>query len=101
MIGADHGHPAGTFARFGRGLFEPQPEPWQGALFDSYATRVPLIFVWPGRICRAAAASTEPVSMIDVLPTILELARPAARRGRAGALARAAAARRADARRAR
>jgi hypothetical protein len=25
VIAADHGHPAGTFARFGRGLFEPQP----------------------------------------------------------------------------
>jgi len=40
VIAADHGHPAGTFARFGRGLFDPQPEPWQGALFDSYSTRV-------------------------------------------------------------
>lgn len=72
VIGADHGHPAGTFARFGRGLIEPQPEEWQGALFDAYATRVPLIFVWPGRI-EGGRRSREPVSMLDVLPTLLEL----------------------------
>ncbi len=72
VIAADHGHPAGTFARFGRGLFEPQPEPWQGALFDSYSTRVPLIFVWPGHI-RGGVRFARPVSMIDVLPTILDL----------------------------
>ena len=73
VIAADHGHPAGTFARFGRGLFEPQPERWQGALFDSYSTRVPLVFVWPGHI-PSGRRIDQPVSMIDVLPTILELA---------------------------
>lgn len=72
VIGADHGHPAGTFARFGRGLFEPQPEPWQGALFDSFSTRVPLVVVWPGRI-KGGQRFQQPVSMIDVLPTILDL----------------------------
>jgi arylsulfatase A-like enzyme len=73
IVAADHGHPAGTFARFGRGLVEPQPEPWQGALFDSFATRVPLIVSWPGRIA-GGRRITAPVSMIDVLPTILDLA---------------------------
>ncbi len=73
VIGSDHGHPAGTFARFGRGLFEPPPPGWQGALFDSYATHVPLIFVWSGHI-QGNRRCAEPVSMIDVLPTILELA---------------------------
>jgi arylsulfatase A-like enzyme len=34
---------------------------------------VPLIVVWPGRI-PAGGASTTPVSMIDVLPTLLDLA---------------------------
>ncbi len=72
VIGSDHGHPAGTFARWGRGLIEPQPEGWQGALFDSYSTRVPLIFVWPGKIAGDRRIA-QPVSMIDVLPTILEL----------------------------
>jgi arylsulfatase A-like enzyme len=73
VVAADHGHPAGTFARFGRGEFEPPPEPWQGALFDAYATRVPLVFTWPARI-RGGRRSVEPVSMIDVLPTLVELA---------------------------
>lgn len=73
VIGADHGHPAGTFSRFGRSLLEPQPEPWEGALFDSYATRVPLIVVWPGKIAGGRRVA-EPVSMIDVLPTLLDLA---------------------------
>ena len=73
VIGADHGHPAGTFARFGRGLFEPRPPDWEGALFDSYSTRVPLMFVWPAKI-EGGRRIAQPVSMIDVLPTIVELA---------------------------
>jgi arylsulfatase A-like enzyme len=72
VVTADHGHPAGTFARFGRGLFEPQPEPWQGALFDSYATRVPLLFVWPGHI-PGGRRIAQPVSLIDLVPTLLDL----------------------------
>jgi len=72
VIGADHGHPAGTFSRWGRGLIEPKPEGWQGALFDSYAARVPLLFVWPG-VIPGGRRSAVPVSMIDVLPTLLEL----------------------------
>lgn len=72
VIGSDHGHPAGTFARFGRGLFDPQPEPWQGALFDAYATRIPLLVVWPGQL-EGGRIIEAPVSMIDVLPTVLDL----------------------------
>ncbi len=72
VVGADHGHPAGTFSRWGRGLIEPKPEEWQGALFDPYASRVPLLFVWPARIAGGRRVA-EPVSMIDVLPTVLEL----------------------------
>jgi arylsulfatase A-like enzyme len=73
VVAADHGHPAGTFARFGRGEFEPKPEPWQGALFDSYLTHVPLIVSWPARI-KSGQRFTPAVSMIDVLPTLVELA---------------------------
>jgi len=73
VIGADHGHPAGTFARWGRGLFEPKPPEWEGALFDSYSTRVPLLVVWPAQL-KGGSRIAEPVSMIDVLPTVLELA---------------------------
>jgi arylsulfatase A-like enzyme len=84
VIGSDHGHPAGTFARFGRGLLEPRPEPWQGALFDAYATRVPMIVIWPGHI-EGGRRVEQPVSMIDVLPTLLDLAglpQPEVRQGR-------------------
>lgn len=73
VIGSDHGHPAGTFARFGRGLIDPQPEPWEGAMCDAYATRIPLLILWPGTI-EGGRRIDEPVSMIDVLPTLLELA---------------------------
>lgn len=73
VLGADHGHPAGTFTRFGRGLIDPQPEPWQGALFDAYSTRVPLLVIWPGHI-EGGRTVDRPVAMIDVLPTVLDLA---------------------------
>ncbi len=72
VIGSDHGHPAGTFTRFGRGLVDPQPEPWQGALFDAYSTRIPLLVIWPGQI-EGGRTVDRPVSMIDVLPTMLDL----------------------------
>ena len=39
----------------------------------SFAYRVPLIIVWPGHI-EAGQRFAEPVSLIDVLPTVLELA---------------------------
>ncbi len=72
VIGSDHGHPAGTFARFGRGLMDPQPPQWEGALFDAYATRIPFLIAWPGTIEGGRVIDT-PVSMIDVLPTLIDL----------------------------
>lgn len=73
VIASDHGHPAASYPRFGRGLLDPQPEPYEGALFGEYESHVPLIFVWPGGI-EGGRRIAEPVSMIDVLPTLLELA---------------------------
>jgi arylsulfatase A-like enzyme len=73
IVASDHGHPAGSFSRFGRGLIEPQPDDWEGALADSYRTRIPLILVWPGRL-PGGWRLTERVSMIDILPTVLDLA---------------------------
>ena len=72
IIAADHGHPAGSYSRFGRGMLEEEPPDWEGALLGSFNSRIPLIFVWPGRI-EGGRRFTEPVSMIDVLPTVLDL----------------------------
>jgi arylsulfatase len=73
VIGSDHGHPAASYPRFGRGQLDPQPPAWEGALLGEFESRVPLIFVWPGRI-EGGRRIAAPVSMIDVLPTVLELA---------------------------
>ncbi len=72
VIGSDHGHPAGSYSRFGRGLLDPQPEDWEGALLGAYNSRIPLMFIWPGHI-PGGQRFREPVSMIDVLPTVLDL----------------------------
>ena len=62
IIAADHG--TGTVFDAPKG---------SGRSIFSHAYRVPLIFVWPARIA-AGQRFSEPVSMIDVLPTVLELA---------------------------
>lgn len=72
VIGSDHGHPAASYPRFGRGQLDPQPPAWEGALLGEFESRVPLIFVWPGGI-EGGRRVEAPVSMIDVLPTVLEL----------------------------
>ena len=71
IIGADHGHAAGT-AHFGLGSLDELPPIWEGAMLSSFQTRVPLILVWPGRIL-GGQRFQDPVSMLDVLPTILDL----------------------------
>ena len=66
IVAADHGYGHGV------GLLDPLPPRW-GPMFRSFTTRVPLIVIWPERIAGGQRFS-QPVSMIDVLPTILELA---------------------------
>jgi arylsulfatase A-like enzyme len=73
LIGSDHGHPAGTFTRFGRGLLQPAPPDWEGAMLGSFNTKIPLMVVWPGHI-EGGQRFRQPVSMIDILPTVLDLA---------------------------
>ncbi len=73
VIGSDHGHPAASYPRFGRGQLDPQPPAWEGALLGEFESHVPLIIVWPGHI-EGGRRIEAPVSMIDVLPTVLELA---------------------------
>jgi arylsulfatase A-like enzyme len=65
IVAADHG------SEHGIGVFDPLPPEW-GPLFRSFRTRIPLIVVWPERIAPGQRFS-QPVSMIDILPTILDL----------------------------
>jgi arylsulfatase A-like enzyme len=66
VIASDHGYPAGGH-RFMPGMGFEAP------IVHPYATRVPLLFVAPGRITGGKRVTT-PVSMIDVMPTLLDLA---------------------------
>jgi arylsulfatase A-like enzyme len=65
IVASDHGYPAGSH-RFNPGMA------WDAPFIHPFATRIPLIFVWPGHI-ESGLRFTEPVSMLDVLPTILDL----------------------------
>jgi len=68
IVAADHGHGhAGLFP------YDPLPPRWWGPILASYFSRIPMIFVWPERIAPGQRFS-HPVSMIDMLPTILDLA---------------------------
>jgi arylsulfatase A-like enzyme len=77
VIASDHGYPAGSH-RIMPG--HPNDAPF----IHPFATRVPLLFVWPGHIEGGRRIRT-PVSMIDVLPTLLDLTglpQPEVRQGR-------------------
>ena len=66
IVAADHGLPHGL------GLLDSLPErPYPN--LRSYITRIPMIIVWPESI-PGGQRFTQPVSMIDMLPTILDLA---------------------------
>ncbi|MFB3140789.1 MAG: sulfatase, partial [Candidatus Acidiferrales bacterium] len=65
IVAADHGSWAAN-------LPDPFPSRW-GPMFRSSVTRIPLIILWPERIAPGQRFS-QPVSMIDLLPTILDLA---------------------------
>jgi arylsulfatase A-like enzyme len=49
------------------------PPEWQEPVLRASVSRVPLLFTWPGHIAGGQRFS-QPVSMIDVLPTVLDLA---------------------------
>ena len=65
VIASDHGYPAASH-RVMPGMARGAP------YIHPFATRVPLMFVWPGHIAGGRRIRT-PVSMLDVLPTLLEL----------------------------
>ncbi len=71
IIAGDHSTRA-AMDDMGIAVVEDLPPRWSQPMFRPTISRVPLIFVWPGRI-PGGKRFTEPVSMIDVLPTVLEL----------------------------
>ncbi len=78
IIAADHSIWAGS-DDFLVPLSDSLPEDWertilrQNPILRSSMSRVPLLFIWPGHIA-GGQRFRQPVSMIDVLPTVLELA---------------------------
>ncbi len=68
IVASDHGYPGASPRRL-----DPMPPAGQKALLRPHDTRVPLIFVWPEHIAPGQRFA-DPVSMIDLLPTILDLA---------------------------
>lgn len=70
IIGADHSTEAAMDDMVA--LLESLPPRWSRPIFRPTISRVPLIFVWPGKI-RPGQRFPDPVSMIDVLPTLLDL----------------------------
>ena len=72
IVGADHSIDA---AMVDMGVFiqDSVPPDWNRPMFRPSISRVPLLFVWPGHIAGGQRFSKPIVSMIDVLPTILDL----------------------------
>jgi arylsulfatase A-like enzyme len=77
VVGADHSTSA-AMDDMGLALSETLPPRWgtnadfPSPMFRPSVSRVPLIVVWPGHI-RGGQRFAGPVSMIDVLPTLLDL----------------------------
>jgi len=68
IVAADHSHVSA-----GLPFFDPDSPPWEAPILASQKSRIPMIFVWPGKI-PAGRRFSQPVSMIDMLPTVLDLA---------------------------
>jgi len=73
IVAADHSH-----FHAGLSLLDPLPPFLDGdgaesaPIFSSWISRIPMIFVWPEHIA-AGMRFSDPVSMIDMLPTVLDL----------------------------
>jgi arylsulfatase A-like enzyme len=72
IIAADHSTDA-AMDDMGLAMQDSLPPRWVSALFRPSISRVPLIFVWPGHI-EGGQRFSQPVSNIDILPTVLDLA---------------------------
>ena len=71
IIGSDHSIKAAA-GDMGLVLNDSLPPPWSEPMLRPTISRVPLMFVWPGHI-EGGQRIEHPVSMIDVLPTLLDL----------------------------
>ena len=71
IIGGDHSIRA-AYIDMGLTLSDSLPLRWSQPMLRPTVSRVPLMFVWPGHI-EGGQRITPPVSMIDVLPTLLDL----------------------------
>ena len=71
IIAADHSVKAALYD-LGVLLQDSMPPRWSEPMFRPTISRVPLMFVWPGHI-EGGQRFDQPVSMIDVLPTLLDL----------------------------
>lgn len=79
IVAADHSHVSA-----GLPFFDPDSPRWEAPILASQKSRIPMIFVWSGKI-PAGRRISQPVSMIDMLPTVLDLAglsRPETAQGR-------------------
>jgi arylsulfatase len=68
IVAADHGHRAAGLKQY-----DPLPPRWGSPIFASFISRIPMIFIWPEKIAPGKRFS-QSVSMIDMLPTILDIA---------------------------
>jgi arylsulfatase A-like enzyme len=68
ILASDHSHESAALP-----LLDPKKPKYETPILASQVSRIPLIFVWPGKIPPGRRLS-QPVSMIDMLPTILDLA---------------------------
>ena len=73
IIGSDHSSAAALGSDMGVERLDSPPPEWSHPMFRPSVSRVPLIFIWPGHIAAGQRFSEQVVSMIDVLPTILDL----------------------------
>jgi arylsulfatase A-like enzyme len=70
IVAADHAH-------YNAGVYDlasmAAPYTYEQAIFSPWRSHIPMIVVWPARIA-AGQRFSQPVSMIDMVPTILDLA---------------------------
>jgi arylsulfatase A-like enzyme len=71
VIGSDHSTRA-AMDDMGLAVQDTLPPKWVDTILRPSISRIPLIFVWPGHIDEGQRFR-QPVSMIDVLPTVLDL----------------------------